>query len=112
MIEVWAPEARTVEIVVGPPGESPERSSMVRDDRGWWRWDGEHKDGKCVDINALGWANAAISIALDAWMLVLPLWQVSLLKLAWKKKLSVALMFFVGTLYVSHLPLSLHSIKN
>lgn len=41
MIEVWAPEARTVEIVVGGPGEPPERAPMVRDDRGWWRWEGE-----------------------------------------------------------------------
>lgn len=64
----------------------------------WDRWDGEHKNGKCVNVNALGFANAAISIALDIWMLALPLWQVSKLKLAWKKKVSVALMFFVGTL--------------
>ncbi|KAJ4288050.1 hypothetical protein N0V90_012067 [Kalmusia sp. IMI 367209] len=63
----------------------------------WDKWDGEHLDGKCVNINALGWANAVISIAIDIWMLALPLWQVSQLKLAWKKKVSVALMFFVGT---------------
>lgn len=63
----------------------------------WNRWDGEHA-GKCLDINALGWANAAISIALDVWMLGLPLSQVFHLKLAWKKKVGVTLMFFVGTL--------------
>lgn len=63
----------------------------------WNSWDGEHK-GKCISINALAWANAAISIALDIWMLALPLSQVFSLKLAWKKKVSVALMFFVGTL--------------
>lgn len=64
----------------------------------WNKWDGEHLAGKCINVNALGWANAVISIALDVWMLVLPLWQVSQLKLAWKKKVGVALMFFVGTL--------------
>jgi hypothetical protein len=64
----------------------------------WSRWDGEHADGKCVNVNALGWSNAVISITLDIWMLVLPLWQVCHLKLAWTKKFSVALMFFVGTL--------------
>ncbi|KAJ4345497.1 uncharacterized protein N0V89_011629 [Didymosphaeria variabile] len=63
----------------------------------WEKWDGEHLNGKCVNVNALGWANAVISIALDIWMLVLPLWQVCQLKLAWKKKVSVAMMFFVGT---------------
>ncbi|KAF2681989.1 hypothetical protein K458DRAFT_343059 [Lentithecium fluviatile CBS 122367] len=62
----------------------------------WTRFDGTHH-GKCININGLGWANAAISIALDLWMLGLPLSQVFSLKLAWKKKVSVALMFFVGT---------------
>lgn len=62
----------------------------------WDRWDGEHK-GKCVNINALGWSNAAISIVLDIWMLALPLYQVFHLKLSWKKKISVTLMFCVGT---------------
>jgi hypothetical protein len=65
----------------------------------WTRFVDEHK-GKCIDINALGWANAAISIALDLWMLMLPLSQVASLKMTWKKKLSVALMFCVGTLLV------------
>lgn len=64
----------------------------------WEKWDGEHVNGKCVNVNALGWANAVISIVLDIWMLALPLWQVLQLKLAWKKKVSVAMMFFVGTL--------------
>ncbi|KAF2261908.1 hypothetical protein CC78DRAFT_570174 [Lojkania enalia] len=63
----------------------------------WTSWDGEH-EGKCVNINALGWANAAISIALDFWMLAIPLSQLVHLKLAWKKKVGVALMFCVGTL--------------
>ena len=29
-----------------------------------------------MDINALGWANAGISIALDIWMLALPMTQI------------------------------------
>ncbi|PVH76144.1 hypothetical protein DL98DRAFT_465509 [Cadophora sp. DSE1049] len=61
----------------------------------WKRWDNEHK-GKCMDINALGWANAGISIALDVWMLALPMTQLVNLNLHWKKKLSVAAMFGVG----------------
>lgn len=66
----------------------------------WNRFDGQHT-GKCINMNALAWANAAISIALDFWMLALPLSQVFSLKMKWKKKLSVALMFCVGTLYAS-----------
>lgn len=63
----------------------------------WHMWDGEHQ-GHCFNINAMGWANAAISILLDLWMLALPLWQLKGLHLHWKKKAGVALMFVVGTL--------------
>lgn len=65
----------------------------------WTHWDGEH-EGKCLGINAIAWANAAISIALDVWMLAIPLAQLKSLKLHWKKKIGVAFMFCVGTLYV------------
>lgn len=63
----------------------------------WKHWDGEH-EGKCLNVNALGWTNAAISIALDFWMLALPISQLVNLKLHWKKKVGVAMMFVVGTL--------------
>ncbi len=65
----------------------------------WTHWDGEHS-GKCQDLNAIAWANAGISIALDVWMLAIPLAQLKGLNLHWKKKIGVALMFCVGTLYV------------
>lgn len=63
----------------------------------WVMWDGEHA-GRCLDINSIAWANAAISIALDLWMLALPLWRLRNLNLGWKKKVGVGLMFFMGTL--------------
>ena len=63
----------------------------------WNQWDGEHK-GKCFNVNALAWANAAISITLDLWMLGIPMSQLVHIKLHWKKKVGVALMFIVGTL--------------
>lgn len=63
----------------------------------WTKWDNEHK-GSCMDLNALAWSNAAISIALDAWMLAIPLWELRGLQLHWKRKVGVALMFCVGTL--------------
>lgn len=56
--------------------------------------------GYCISNNALGWANAAISIALDLWMLAIPLSQLSKLDLHWRKKVGVSMMFCVGTLYV------------
>ncbi|GKT50365.1 uncharacterized protein ColSpa_10546 [Colletotrichum spaethianum] len=63
----------------------------------WTRWDGE-KQGTCVNINAVAWANAIISIVLDLWMLYLPLSRIRTLNLHWWKKLAVTLMFCVGTL--------------
>lgn len=66
----------------------------------WDGWDGEHQ-GHCININAMGWANAAISIGMDFWMLALPLSQLRGLRLHWKKKVGVAMMFIVGTLSVT-----------
>lgn len=54
--------------------------------------------GHCVNINAFGWVNAAISIAVDVWMIAIPLNQVRKLKLHWNKKIGVIIMFLTGTL--------------
>ncbi|KAF1932823.1 uncharacterized protein M421DRAFT_416433 [Didymella exigua CBS 183.55] len=62
----------------------------------WTKWDGMH-NGTCLDSNAIAASNAAISIALDFWILGIPLWQLWGLKLHWKKKVAVALMFCLGT---------------
>ncbi|MBE3041212.1 hypothetical protein IMZ48_01220 [Candidatus Bathyarchaeota archaeon] len=63
----------------------------------WTRWDGEH-EGSCVNIAALTWSNAIISIVFDVWMIAIPLSQLRKLKLHWKRKIGVGLMFGVGTL--------------
>lgn len=62
----------------------------------WTSWDKTGK-GKCININGLAWANGIISIVLDIWMLALPLYQILHLQLSWRKKVSVAMMFCVGT---------------
>ncbi|KAI5456755.1 hypothetical protein BGZ63DRAFT_517585 [Mariannaea sp. PMI_226] len=61
----------------------------------WTKWDGEHT-GKCMDINAIAWSNSGISIALDIWMLAIPISQLKSLNLDWRKKVGVGLMFSVG----------------
>lgn len=58
--------------------------------------------GTCVDINALGWVNAATGVAVDIWMIAMPLSQVIHLRLHWKKKVGVVITFLLGTLYVYH----------
>jgi hypothetical protein len=62
----------------------------------WTGWDGEDS-GTCITYPII-WAQAAFSIALDFWMLALPVSQVIGLQLHWKKKLGVILMFAVGLL--------------
>lgn len=64
----------------------------------WEKWDKAHT-GHCINTNALTGSNAAISIALDIWMLAIPMSQLRSLNLDWKKKIGVGLMFCVGTLY-------------
>lgn len=63
----------------------------------WNRWNGD-TPGTCININALGWSNAAISKSIVLWILATPLSQLRHLELAWKKKISVELTFCVGTL--------------
>lgn len=77
----------------------------------WTKWDKEGS-GQCIDINGLAWTNAIISIVLDIWMLALPLFEVFHLQLSWRKKLSVAVMFCVGTFVTIISILRLRSLVN
>ncbi|KID59831.1 uncharacterized protein G6M90_00g093390 [Metarhizium brunneum] len=63
----------------------------------WVHWDGEHQ-GTCANISEIAWANGAISIAIDIWMIAIPLSQLWRLKLDWKKKVGVFIMLSVGFL--------------
>lgn len=62
----------------------------------WNKWD--DKNGTCLSINAIAWSNAGISIALDFWMLAIPVSQLKKMQLSWKKKLGAMIMFGTGTL--------------
>ncbi|KAF4990483.1 hypothetical protein FGRMN_8440 [Fusarium graminum] len=62
----------------------------------WQGWDNLH-EGKCLGVNPLGWAIAAVSIIMDFWMLAIPLLQLFKLQMKWQRKVAVALMFLVGT---------------
>jgi hypothetical protein len=63
----------------------------------WHQWDHEHQ-GHCISISAMNWANASLSIALDLWMLAIPLSQLIQLRLSPIKKFGVILMFCLGAL--------------
>ncbi len=51
-----------------------------------------------MNVDLLAWINAAVSIAVDIWMLAIPMSQLWGLQLPWKKKTGVAMMFGLGVL--------------
>lgn len=53
-------------------------------------------EGHCINVNVGAWANSAVSVASDIWLLAIPLSQLYKLNLHWKKKLGAAIMFFTG----------------
>lgn len=70
----------------------------------WKQWDGEFET-QCISINVLGWSAAAINIALDVAVIVLPLPELFGLSLSLRKRLQIIAMFAVGFLYGTPLTL-------
>ncbi|KAF4991235.1 hypothetical protein FDECE_14107 [Fusarium decemcellulare] len=64
----------------------------------WTSWSQE-TSGSCSNTNALAWANAGISIALDVWMLFIPLFEINKVRLSRGKKIAVSLMFCMGSFF-------------
>lgn len=69
----------------------------------WTRWDGT-VEGRCVDVNLLGWASGAINVALNITVLILPLPGLTKLAIPWGRKIHVLLVFGLGSLYVYRSP--------
>ncbi|KAJ8129224.1 hypothetical protein O1611_g4412 [Lasiodiplodia mahajangana] len=61
----------------------------------WTGWSGE-VTGSCININLFSWARAAIEIAVDIAILSLPLRDIALLQLSWRKKAQVLFVFALG----------------
>ncbi|KAK2608845.1 hypothetical protein QQS21_002558 [Conoideocrella luteorostrata] len=60
--------------------------------------DAPGSQGHCININAAGWGHGAVNIASDFFLLGIPLSQIGKLKLHWKKKVGVSLMFLTGAI--------------
>ena len=60
-------------------------------------WDRDLK-GRCLDINAIAFANSASSIAHDVILFIFPMFCIRNLKMESYRKLAVGLMFAIGTL--------------
>ncbi|KAI1100047.1 hypothetical protein F4804DRAFT_320019 [Jackrogersella minutella] len=61
----------------------------------WLQWDGQHA-GRCVNLQSLLWANIALGIIGDFWIISFPMVFVSRLKLRIREKFQVSVMFGVG----------------
>lgn len=60
-------------------------------------WDRDVK-GKCIDINAFGYAASATAIAQDIALLIYPLVCIRQLQMQRHRKIAVGVMFSIGTL--------------
>ncbi|PHH87739.1 hypothetical protein CDD83_8458 [Cordyceps sp. RAO-2017] len=74
--------------------------------------DGPRPAGRCIHINPSSWANAALGVAADLWLLAIPLTQLRRLQLHWKKKVGAGLMFAAGAIGTIVSILRLRSIVN
>ncbi|KAJ0320865.1 hypothetical protein COL5a_009467 [Colletotrichum fioriniae] len=62
----------------------------------WEGWRDKEPRGVILDLNKMGLSHGGMNIALDVWMLILPLTQLYKLNLKTKKKLGIIAMFSVG----------------
>ncbi|PKK40805.1 hypothetical protein CI102_15312 [Trichoderma harzianum] len=63
-----------------------------------WEQFSDSSHGHCIDMNSFGWANAAVNVATDLWLIVIPLFQLYKLDTQWRRKLSAAIMFMTGVI--------------
>ncbi|KAG6098644.1 hypothetical protein E4U14_007442 [Claviceps sp. LM454 group G7] len=54
-------------------------------------------DGFCIPSAPLAYVNGSLNVALDLWMIMIPLYRVRTLQLHWKHKAGVVIMFLMGT---------------
>jgi hypothetical protein len=66
-----------------------------------YNWDKSISDGRCLNVNALTYTHAGISIFQDIVILVLPISELATLKLGRQQKLGLFFVFQVGALYAT-----------
>ncbi|OHE91545.1 hypothetical protein CORC01_13142 [Colletotrichum orchidophilum] len=76
----------------------------------WEGWRDKEPRGVILDLNKMGLVHGGMNIALDIWMLILPLTQLYKLNLKMKKKLGIMAMFSVGIFLTVVSIIRLHSL--
>ncbi|KAI0479825.1 hypothetical protein F4859DRAFT_529959 [Xylaria cf. heliscus] len=65
----------------------------------WTKWDGQHH-GHCISTNGIFWAGAFVVIAIDVWIILIPLPFIARLNLSLRKRLLSGAMFTFGIFVV------------
>ncbi|KAI1174937.1 hypothetical protein F4777DRAFT_552477 [Nemania sp. FL0916] len=73
----------------------------------WTGWDGQH-EGHCISLNGIVWAGAFIVIAIDIWIILIPLPFIVRLNFSRRKRILASVMFAFGLFVVF---VSLYRIK-
>ncbi|KAF5672319.1 integral membrane protein PTH11 [Fusarium heterosporum] len=77
----------------------------------WTKWQNkEYLEGTCININYMTWCSGGLTIALDAWIISIPLSQLRKMNMDWKKKIGVGIMFSVGIFVTIMSILRLHAV--
>ena len=61
----------------------------------WLSWDNQHR-GHCISTHAIFWAGAFIDIAIDIWIMLIPIPFIVRLKLSLRKRILTGIMFAFG----------------
>jgi hypothetical protein len=72
----------------------------------WFVWTKGLQDMRCVEMQKHAWATVTGNFLSDIWLVALPIPSLLKLRLKWKKKLGVCLMFSFGGLYVLFHPVA------
>jgi len=59
----------------------------------YWNWWKDDAEGHCIHLHGLGLAAGGIGIALDLWIMLIPLPEIRKLRLPLKQKLGLFLVF-------------------
>lgn len=63
----------------------------------WTSWDGEH-EGHCISTSGILWGGAFVAIAIDIWVMLMPLPFMIKLKFSPRQKMLAGVMFAFGVL--------------
>ncbi|UNI23963.1 hypothetical protein JDV02_009748 [Purpureocillium takamizusanense] len=107
---LWATAA--FQVVFGLAFVIKDAVQCTKPDFYWKRFDLDSDPrGTCINVHASGWVNAVLGVAIDIWLLAIPIFQLRKLQLERRKKVVAGIMFLTGALVTLISILRLNSLK-